>query len=116
MRARPFARQLFDGAAALKTVSRQEPRVVVRHGRDGKEEAVQAVKVRSDVGDRPFIVLEVPPQYPTEDAYLSACRALHWRTAQLRAHGFEPCTLPADASHYPPEDYDFGAGEPESAA
>lgn len=48
--------------------------------------------------------------YPTEDAYLAACRALHWRTAELRAHGVEPVTLPQDVSHYPPDDYDFGVG------
>jgi hypothetical protein len=28
--------------------------------------------------------------YPTEDAYLAACRALRWRTAQLRQAGIEP--------------------------
>lgn len=46
--------------------------------------------------------------YPTEDAYLAVCRALHWRTAELRHHGVEPVRLPDDASHYPPEDYAFG--------
>jgi hypothetical protein len=39
---------------------------------------------------------------------MSTCRALHWRTAQLRAHGFEPVAMPMDAPHEPPEDYDFG--------
>lgn len=46
-------------------------------------------------------------QYPTEDAYLSVCRALHWRTAELRSHGVEPVTLPLNAEHYPPDDYVF---------
>lgn len=45
--------------------------------------------------------------YPTEDAYLAACRALHWRTAELRAQGVEPCRLPPDAPHYPPDGYVF---------
>ena len=48
---------------------------------------------------------------PTEDAYVNACRALHWRTAQLRAHGIEPIRLAHDAEHNPPEDFDFLAAE-----
>lgn len=49
---------------------------------------------------------------PTKDSYMAACRALHWRTAELRAHGVEPITLPPDAAHYPPDDFDFGAKAP----
>jgi hypothetical protein len=49
--------------------------------------------------------------YPTEDAYMRACRALHWRTAQLRAHGVEPIRLTDDMGHYPPEDFDFATVE-----
>jgi hypothetical protein len=49
--------------------------------------------------------------YPTEDAFLAACRALHWRTAELRYHGIEPVALPQDAAHYPPDDYDFGPSQ-----
>lgn len=62
MRARPFARQLAEGATTLKAVSRMEPRIVVRFGRDGDEHPVQAVKVRSDSDDRPVIVLEFGPE------------------------------------------------------
>lgn len=47
--------------------------------------------------------------YPTEDAYMAACRALHWRTAELRFHGIEPIAIPQDASHYPPDNFDFGS-------
>ena len=48
---------------------------------------------------------------PTQDAYMAACRAGHWRMAELRAHGIEPLNLTkvADLTHYPPDDYDFGA-------
>ena len=47
---------------------------------------------------------------PTEDAYMAACRALHWRTAQLRYHGVEPLDLTKvpNLTHYPPDDFDFG--------
>lgn len=45
--------------------------------------------------------------YPTEDAYLRACRALHWHTAQLRALGVEPDPIAPDAPHYPPDDHVF---------
>lgn len=50
------------------------------------------------------------PAYPTEDAYMAACRALHWATALLRHHGVEPVDLSRveNLTHYPPEDYDFG--------
>lgn len=41
---------------------------------------------------------------PTEDAYMRACRALHWHTAQLRANGIEPATIAEGAPHYPPDD------------
>lgn len=47
--------------------------------------------------------------YPTEDAYMRACRALHWRTAELRFHGIEPIAIPDGAPHYPPEGFDFGS-------
>jgi len=48
-----------------------------------------------------------PISYPTEDAYMRACRALHWRTAQLRAHGIEPDPIADDAPHDPPEGHVF---------
>jgi hypothetical protein len=54
--------------------------------------------------------LKVLVERPTVDAWSAACRALHWRTAELRHHGIEPIRLPADAAHYPPEGYDFGHG------
>jgi hypothetical protein len=41
---------------------------------------------------------------PTEDAYLRACRALHWRTAQLRANGIEPLLIKEDAAQCPSKD------------
>lgn len=47
--------------------------------------------------------------YPTEDAYLRACRVGHWLRAQLRAHGIEPVAIPNGASQYPPDYLDFGA-------
>jgi hypothetical protein len=47
---------------------------------------------------------------PTMDAFLRACRASHWRAAQLRANGIEPITIPPDAPQYAPEDYNFGVG------
>lgn len=40
-------------------------------------------------------------QRPTEDAYLRACMALHWRTAQLRVNGIEPVRIEEGFSHYP---------------
>jgi hypothetical protein len=50
-------------------------------------------------------------QYPTEDAYMAACRALHWRTEQLRQAGIEPLDLTKVPehllTHYPPEDFVF---------
>lgn len=46
--------------------------------------------------------------YPTDDAYVRACRALNWRHAELRFYGIEPITLAEDAPHHPPEDFDFG--------
>lgn len=49
--------------------------------------------------------------YPTEEAYLAACRALHWRTAELRFHGIEPIQIPPDAPHEPPADFDFSQGK-----
>lgn len=42
-------------------------------------------------------------RYPTEDAYLRTCRALHWRTEEIRAMGGDPVAIPPDAPHYPPE-------------
>lgn len=42
---------------------------------------------------------------PTQAAYDAACRALHWRTAELRANGIEPMKLTDDMGQYPPEDY-----------
>jgi hypothetical protein len=47
----------------------------------------------------------------SEDAYMSACRALHWRTAELRFHGIEPIQIPPDAPHEPPEGFDFSQGK-----
>lgn len=44
----------------------------------------------------------------TESAYLLACRALNWRTAQLRANGIEPLKLNDSHPHEPPIGYDFG--------
>lgn len=46
---------------------------------------------------------------PTMDAYLAACRALHWHTAQLRANGIEPDPIEPDAPHYPPDGHVFSA-------
>lgn len=51
--------------------------------------------------------LKVLCERPTVDAYMASNRALNWRTAELRAHGIEPIRLPADAAHYPPEDFNF---------
>lgn len=42
--------------------------------------------------------------YPTKDAYMCACRALHWREAQLRSLGAEPIQIAHDAPQYPPDD------------
>jgi hypothetical protein len=50
-------------------------------------------------------------QRASADAWLAACRALNWRTAQIRALGHEPVTLPPDAPHYPPDDYVFAASD-----
>jgi hypothetical protein len=44
---------------------------------------------------------------PTDDAWISACRAIDWRTAELRFHGHEPISIPPDAPRYPPDDFDF---------
>lgn len=46
---------------------------------------------------------------PTDDAWIRACRALDWRTAELRAHGIEPTRIPENAPQHPPAWYDFGA-------
>jgi hypothetical protein len=56
--------------------------------------------------------LVVSQGYPTEDAYMSAMRALHWRTEQLKQAGIEPLNLMtlnggADCPHYPPEHFRF---------
>lgn len=40
--------------------------------------------------------------------YLRACRALNWRTAQLRANGIEPLKLNDSHPHEPPIGFDFG--------
>lgn len=53
---------------------------------------------------------------PTEDSYMAACRALHWRVAELRAHGIEPIRIPMDAPHYPPEGYSFPAPQAQPLA
>lgn len=49
--------------------------------------------------------------YPTEDAYLSMARALHWRTEQLRQAGIEPLNLMTceeqPLPHYPPDHFRF---------
>jgi len=45
----------------------------------------------------------------TMDSYMRAARALHWRTAQLRANGLEPLPLREDDPHEPPEDFDWEA-------
>lgn len=44
----------------------------------------------------------------TESAYLRTCRALNWRTAQLRANGIEPLKLTDEHPHEPPVGFDFG--------
>ena len=49
---------------------------------------------------------------PAEDAYMAACRALHWRTAQLCANYIEPVRVPDGAPQYPPDDFDFGIAIP----
>lgn len=55
--------------------------------------------------------------YPTEDAYMSTCRALHWRTEQLRQAGIEPLRLidvpgaPEGIPHYPPDHFRFPIAE-----
>lgn len=49
--------------------------------------------------------LKVLCERPTVDAYMRTCRALNWRTAQLRANGIEPGILRDDAPHEPPEDF-----------
>lgn len=53
-------------------------------------------------------------QYPTEDAYMRVCRALRWRTAELKANGIEPVALNDDSPHDPPEGYDFGVSGKQS--
>ena len=112
MKARRFSDQLKDAGVMLAATKAPEPSVVMRAGPDGEEVAVRHVKVRHDhVRKKSYIILEVGPHYPTEDAYLRACRAGHWRTAQLRHHGIEPIQIPADASHYPPDDFDWSAAE-----
>lgn len=57
------------------------------------------------------LLAEAGKIYPTEDAYMAACRAGHWRNGQLRAYGIEPLQLTPDMPHYPPEDFDWQAAE-----
>lgn len=106
MKACKFAHELAEAADILAGVGSDEPAVVTRGGRDGDELPVKTVKVRRDKTES-FIILETMVNTPTNDAYLAACRALHWRTAQLKANGIEPVRLPKDASYYPPEDFDW---------
>lgn len=49
---------------------------------------------------------------PTPDAYMRACRALHWRTAQLKAHGIEPVTITEAMPQYPPDDHPWELPSP----
>jgi hypothetical protein len=108
MKARQFANQLKDAGVTLRLVSAIEPDVVVRHGLFSEEIEVRAVKVRHEFKQgRSFVILEVREPYPTEDAYLAVCRALHWRDAQIRAMGGEPVKIPMDGPHYPPEGFDW---------
>ncbi len=51
----------------------------------------------------------------TDDAYLRTCRALNWRTAQLRANGIEPLKLTDEHPHEPPVGFDFDVEEAGSA-
>lgn len=56
--------------------------------------------------------LVVSQGYPTEDAYMGAMRALHWRTEQLRQAGIEPLNLMTTeygdhVPHYPPDYFRF---------
>lgn len=51
----------------------------------------------------------------TDEAYLRTCRALNWRTAQLRANGIEPLKLTEEHAHAPPIGYDFDVEEAGSA-
>lgn len=44
---------------------------------------------------------------PTEDAYMRATRALHWRTEQLRQYGIEPIEIKEGFPHYPPESFNW---------
>lgn len=115
MKARRFAEECRVGAQTLQGVNAPEPTVVMRAGPDGQEVPIKAVKIRHDHQrkvPRSYIILEVGPHYPTEDAYLAACRANHWRAAQLRALGAEPLDLsklPKDQlTHYPPDDFNWG--------
>lgn len=45
--------------------------------------------------------------YVTKDAWERTCRALHWRTAELKANGIEPMQLTDDLSQYPPDNFEF---------
>lgn len=47
---------------------------------------------------------------PRMEAYLRVCRALHWLTAELRAHGIEPVVIEESAPHYPPDGFKFPSG------
>lgn len=64
-------------------------------------------------GMEPFWAdLKVLVERPTVDAYMAACRANRWRTAELRAHGIEPLDLTKlrVPANFPPENFDFGHG------
>lgn len=72
-----------------------------------KDEAEYAYKVCESQLDRALKAEATIAQLknrPTEDAYLRACRALHWRTAQLRANGIEPLLIKEDAAQCPSKD------------
>jgi hypothetical protein len=115
--------------------SRSEATMIVDLAKNADEKAVDSIALACKVGPTTFIqqaaftaalrFLQVnigesfgekpdnPPAYPTEDAYMAAARAGHWRTAQLRAHGIEPLDLTkvANLTQYPPDDFDWKAAE-----
>lgn len=84
-------RHMGAGVDYVRQLLRTDPNV-----RAVYDAAVRVIAgmVRETENARPF---------PTEDAYMAACRALHWRTAQLRANGIEPVEIPLNAPAYPPD-------------